>query len=198
VETALQGEGGLTWILRSLLLSWLMLAAACSMEAAIEKLSSPEDRAFAMRFVDNVRSGNEEALKPEFDAELWAKSREQLPQARPLFPPGKGSTKLIGYHIATSVTNGASSTRKEYVLVTTDQTHWTRTRVVTFAEGGPARVVEWTINGFKEPPPELQMYETMERLAPWIQAGALIGLVGGIALVWWLVRRSRRRAAVRP
>jgi hypothetical protein len=174
-----------------------MLVAACSMEAAIEKLSSPEDRAFAMRFVDQVRSADEEALKPQFDAELWAKSREQLALARPLFPPGKGSTRLIGYHIATNVTNGASVTTKEYILVTTDGTHWTRTRIVTLAQGGPAKVVEWAVNGFNEPPPELRMYESMERLAPWLQAGALAGLIGGAVLVWWLVRRSRRRAAAR-
>jgi hypothetical protein len=183
---------------RHLVLLILLLLGGCSMQTAIEKLSSPEDRAFATRFVDNVRSANEEALKPDFDPELWAKSREQLPLARPLFPPGKGSTRLVGYHIATNVTNGASSTTKEYILVTTDQTHWTRTRIVTLAAGGPARVVEWNVNGFKEPPPELQMYETMERLAPWLQAGALILLIGGIGLVWWLVRRSGRRPAARP
>lgn len=183
---------------RHLVLLIVLLLGACSMEAAIEKLSSPEDRAFAMRFVDDVRTADEEALKPEFDPELWARSREQLAQARPLFPPGQGSTRLIGYHVAANVANGASSTTKEYILVTTDQTHWTRTRIVTLAEGGPARVVEWNVNGFSEPPPELRMYETMERLAPWLQAGALIALIGGIGLVWWLVRRSRRRSAARP
>lgn len=183
------------WARRLVLPILLMLAAACSMEAAIEKLSSPEDRAFAMRFVDDVRSADGTALRPQFDPELWEKSREQLAQAQPLFPPGRGTTRLIGYHVATNVANGVSSTTKEYILVTTDQTHWTRTRIVTLAEGGPARVVEWAVNGFGEPPPELKMYESMERLVPWLQAGALIGLVGGIALVWWLVRRSRRRAA---
>lgn len=186
------------WARHLLLSSLLMLVAACSMEAAIEKLSSPEDRAFAMRFVDQIRSGDEEALRPEFDPGLWAKSRDQIPQARPLFPPGEGSTRLVGYHVAAEVTNGASSTRKEYILVTTDQKHWTRTRIVTLAQGAPAKVVEWNVNGFSEPPPELKMYESMERLAPWLQAGALILLVGGIALVWWLVRRSRRRAAAFP
>jgi hypothetical protein len=183
---------------RHLVLLMLMLLSACSMESAIDKLSSPEDRAFAMRFVDNVRSANTEALKSEFDAELWAKSREQLPLAQALFPPARGSTRLIGYHIATNFTNGASFTTKEYILITTDQTHWTRTRIVTLAKGGPAKVVEWNVNGFKEPPPELQMYETMERLAPWLRAGALLNLIGGIGLVWWLVRRSRRRTATRP
>ena len=183
---------------RHLVLLVLLLLGACSMEAAIEKLSSPEDRAFAMRFVANVRSGNEAALRPDFDPGLWAKSRDQLAMARPLFPPGEGTTRLIGYHIATNVTNGASSTTREYILVTTDGTHWTRTRILTLAQGGPARVVEWSVNGFGEPPPELKMYESMERLAPWLQAGALIVLIGGIGLVWWLVRRSRRRAAAGP
>lgn len=183
---------------RHFVLIMLLLLGACSMEAAIEKLSSPEDRAFAMRFVDHVRIGNEEALKPQFDPELWTKSREQLALARPLFPPGRGSTRLISYHVATNFTNGASSTRKEFILVTTDQTHWTRTRIVTLAEGGPARVVEWNVNGSREPPPELVMIETWEKALPWVWAGLAVVLVGGIGLVWWLVRRSRRRAAAGP
>jgi hypothetical protein len=186
------------WARNLVLAAVLILAAACSMEAAIEKLSSPEDRAFASRFVANVRGGDEEALKPDFDPELWSRSRAQLAAARPLFPPGEGSTRLIGYHVATSVANGASSTRKEFVLVTTDRTHWTRTRIVTLAEGGPAKVVEWNVNGSREPPPELVMIEAWESALPWIWAGLAIVLAGGIALVWWLVRRSRRPAAAGP
>lgn len=186
------------WARRLVHATLLLLVAACSMATAIEKMTTPEDRAFATRFVENVRSGDERALRPQFDDELWAKSREQLSRARPLFPPGEGITRLIGYHVATNVTNGASSTRKDYILVTTDQAHWTRTRIATLAEGGPARVVEWNVEGFNQPPPELQAYETMERLVPWMQAGALFVLIAGIALVWWLVRRSRRRAAAAP
>lgn len=182
---------------RQLVLPILLMLAACSMESAIEKLSSPEDRAFAMRFVDNVRSGDEEALKPEFDPELWAKSRGQLAQARSLFPPGRGGTRLISYHVATNVTNGASTTTKEFILVTTDQARWTRTRIATLAEGGPARVVEWNVDGFKEPPPELAMIEAWESALPWVWAGLAIVLIGGIALVWWLVSRSRRRDSAR-
>lgn len=183
---------------QAVLLFVLMLAAACSMKSAIERLSSPEDRAFAMRFVDDVRSGDGEALRPGFNPELWAKSREQIAMARPLFPPGRGSTTLVGYQVAANVSNGDSSTRKEYILVTTDGSHWTRTRIVTLARGGPAKVVEWKVDGLNEPPPELQMYESMERLLPWLQGGALFVLLGGIGLVWWLVRRSRRRQSGRP
>jgi hypothetical protein len=180
---------------RSFIFGLIFFAAACSMEAAINKLSSAEDRAFAQRFVADVRRGDAEALAPQFDPELWVKSRDQLPMARALFPAGEGTTRLIGFHVSANLTNGQSTTSKQYVLVTTDGSHWTRTIVATLARDGPARVVEWNVNGFKAPPPELEMYESMERAAPWVQAGAVLFLLALVGLVWWLVRRSRKRAA---
>jgi hypothetical protein len=165
------------------------------MEAAINKLSSAEDRAFAQAFVADVRRGDAEALAPLFEPGLWVKSRDQLPMAPSLFPANQGTTRLIGFHVSANLTNGVSTTSKQYVLVTTDGSHWTRTTIATLARDGPARIVEWNVSGFKTPPPELEMYERMERAAPWIQAGALLLLLFLIGLVWWLVRRSRKRAA---
>ena len=182
-------------LVRSLILCFLILTASCSVQGAIERFTTPEDRAFAQRFVENVRTGNEEALKPEFDEELWAKSRAELARARPLYPPGKGETKLIGFNLSSDFTNGASSTSKQYVLVTTDNRHWTTTRVATLARDGPARIVEWNVSGSGEPPPELVTYERMERIAPWAQGGLAVLLVAFGLLIFWLVRRSRRRAA---
>jgi hypothetical protein len=180
---------------RALLLALLLLTGACSMKAAIEKLSSPEDRAFARQFVDDVRRGNDKRLEFEFDPELWTKSATQLPKARPLFPKGEGETRLIGYHVSANFTNGAGSTTKEYSLVTSDNSHWTTTTLVTLAQGGPARIVSWNVQGFAEPPPEVKTYDSLEAAAPWIQAGAVVLLLAMAGLIWWLVRRSRRRAA---
>ena len=188
----------MSWLFRMILLSALALTGACTMEGAINRMTSAEDRAFALGFVDDVRRGNAERLEPLFDPELWAKSKDQLPQARTLFPPGKGETKLVSYHFETNLTDGSRDTRKDYVLVTTDRTHWTRTRLITRATNGPARIVEWNVEGLGEPPPELKLYETMEEAAPWIQGVALLLFLGAVALVWWLVRRSRRSAAERP
>lgn len=185
----------MAWLIRSLLLCCLILVAACTMQGAIERLSSPEDRAFAQRFVENVRTGNEEALKPEFDTELWTKSRHQLALARTLFPPGKGETKLIGFQVSSNFVNGDTNTTRQYILVTTDRTHWTLTRIATLAGEGPARIVQWNVNGSSQPPPELLQYQQMERLAPWLQGGGIVALIALIALIWWLVRRSRKRAA---
>ena len=184
-------------LFRLILLSVLALTGACSMQGAINRMTSAEDRAFALAFVDDVRRGNADRLEPLFDPELWARSREQLPQARPLFPAKEGETKLVNYHFETNLTNGSRESRKEFVLVTTDRTHWTRTRLITWGKDGPARIVEWNVEGYAEPPPELKLYETMEAAAPWIQGVALILLIAAVALVWWLVRRSRRSAAER-
>jgi hypothetical protein len=183
-------------------LVWAFFLAAfflsgCSMEAAINKLSSAEDRAFAQDFVRQVRRGETEPLERRFDPELWAKSRDQLPRARALFPAGEGTTRLIGYTVSAYLTNGISSTTKQFVLVTTDNSHWTVTRILTLARNGPAKIVEWHIDGLDKPPPELRTYESMEAAAPWIQAGALVLLLALAGLAWWLVRRSRRRADAR-
>ncbi len=188
----------MNWLIRLIMLSVLALTGACSMEGAINRMTSAEDRAFAFGFVDHVRRGTADRLEPRFDPELWAKSREQLSKARPLFPPGEGETKLVSYHFETNLTDGSRESRKEYILVTTDRTHWTRTRLITWGKDGPSRIVEWNVEGLGEPPPELKLYETMEAAAPWIQGVALLLLISAIALVWWLVRRSRRRAAELP
>ena len=180
---------------RILLFGAMFLVAACSMETALDKLVSTEDRAFAQRFVADVRTGDMEALKPHFDEALWLKSVEQLPKARTYFPAGEGTTRLIGYNVSTNLENGASTSSKEYILITAAEQHWTRTRIVTLARNGPARVVEWNVDGFNEPPPELRLYESWERIVPWVQAGLAFVLLGFAALIWWLVRRSRRRAA---
>src|SRR5688500_14028791 len=139
------GATGLHSCLRSLLVAALLLVGGCTMEAAINRLSSPEDRAFAQRFVDQVRRGEAEALAPHFEPDLWLKSRGQLTRARSLFPPGEGTARLIGFHISGNVTNGVSTTSKQFVLVTTDGSHWTETMIATLARDGPARVVAWNV-----------------------------------------------------
>ena len=182
-------------LVRMLLLGALFLASACSMETALDRLVSTEDRAFAERLVADLRRGDAQALKPQFDPELWIKSADQLSKVPSYFPEARGTTRLIGFNVATNVSNGRSTTTKQYILITSAGRHWTRTRIVTLAQNGPARVVQWNVDRFNEPPPELRLYESWERAVPWVQAGLAIVLIGFTALIWWLVRRSRRRAA---
>ena len=181
-------------LLRSMLLGLLLLlAGACSMDTAIERMSAPEDRAFARGFVEDLRAGRLERLEPQFRADLWAESAPQLAAAGRLYPAGKGETKLIGYHMNSQVGTGGSLVGKQYTLVTTDGRRWTETVLLTEARGGAAQIVGWRVTPFDEPPPNVRLLEQYEAALPWIRAGAVALLLVAAALVFWLVRRYRRR-----
>lgn len=184
----------MVWLIRAVLMAGLLLTGACSMQAALDRMTSPEDRAFARGFVDSVRRGETAKLEPQFEPGLWAKSEADLAAARGQFPSGEGETRLVSYRASTNVTNGSRTTSKDYVLVTAASGRWTRTNISTFAQNGPARIVAWNVEGMDRPPPELEMFDAVERALPWVQAVLLILVVAMIGLVWWLVRRSRRRA----
>lgn len=183
----------MAWLVRALLLACLMAASACTMQGAIDRMSSPEERAFAQHFVDSIQSGNAGALKDEFDPELWQQSLPLFEKAQAAFPKGTSRTRLIGYQFQSDFTAGTK--KMEFVLSTTDGQRWTRTNLVAFAKGGRTKVLGWHVEPFAKPPPDLQTFETMDRLLPWIQAVGIILLLGVIGLLGWLFRRSRRRAA---
>lgn len=183
------------YVLRALAGAWLLLAAACTMEGTINRLTSAEDRAFAQTIVEDIRSGDAARLRSQFDPELWAQSGAQLLNARTLFPAGAGETKLIGFHVSTNVDPNGRRTEKEFTLVTTDGRHWTQTEIRTLAQDGPERVVAWNVEGFDRPPPELATYETMETALPLLQAGGGLLLLALAGLIFWLVRRSRRQSS---
>ena len=182
---------------RAILVLVALLAAACSMRSAIDALSSPEDRAFAHDFVAKVRGGEVKSLQPMFDPSVWAESQPQLAQASRFFPASPGTTELIGYQVNSSNVNGASSQTKNYTLVTHDASHWTTTVIQTRSNGnGPHRVIAWNVTGGADVPPAYQQYQSMEAAVPWLRAGLAVGLLAGVALVVWLVRRRRRKRSV--
>lgn len=179
---------------RALWLVILLVLGACSMRSAINSLSSPEDRAFAQDFVQKMRSGDSKSLQSAFDPGVWQQSAPQFAQARSFYPPTPGTTELIGYHIATNTTNGATTQTKDYTLVTHDDSHWTTTVIRTQSNGGaPHRIVGWNVTGSREMPDLYRQYQAMESAIPWFRAGGLVVVLAAGALIFWLVRRSRRR-----
>lgn len=181
---------------RSLFLIIVLLLGACSMRSAINAMSSAEDRAFAQDFVTKVRRGDVQALRPLFEEGLWAESEPQLEMASRLYPDSPGTTELIGYHVASSTTNGVSTSSKDYTLVTHDDSHWTTTVIETRSDmNGPHRIVAWNINGSGEMPATYRQFQMMESVIPWIQGGLIAALLIAGGLVFWLVRRYRRKRA---
>jgi hypothetical protein len=178
---------------RSFFLLLTVLLAACTMRSAINTMTSEEDRAFAQAMVDNLRSGNAAWLQQHFRPDLWQDSAKQMAQVPAMFPGDRGTTEIVNFGVSTNMTNGVTERNKEFALVTEGGERWTVTRFRTFSSGGPDQVVQWSVVPHTSPPPELAVMETWDRIVPWIWAGLLIfvALVGG--LIFWLVRRSRRK-----
>ena len=176
-----------------LMLVLFALLGACSMRSALETLTSPEDRAFAKEMVTRLRSGDQAWLQQHFRADLWEQSGKQLAQVPSLYPQGEAETELIGFNINTSTSGGVTVRNREFTLVTHGGGRWTVTNFRTYSEGGADQVVEWRVTPHEQPPPELTMIETWDAMVPWVWAGIVL-VFGGVALlIFWLVRRSRRR-----
>ena len=179
---------------RSLLLLLTVLLAACTMRSAINTMTSQEDRAFAQAIVDNLRGGNAPWLQQHFRPDLWRDSAKQMAQVPSMYPGERGTTEIVNFSVSTNISNGVTERNKEFTLVTEGGGRWTVTRFRTFSSGGPDQVVQWSVVPHTSPPPEMAVMETWDAMVPWIWGGLLIfiALIGG--LIFWLVRRCRRKS----
>ena len=180
---------------RSLCLLLIVLVGACSLRSAIQTMTSPEDRAFAQAMVDNLRSGNAAWLEQHFAPDLWQQSAKEMSEVPARFPRERGTTEIVNFSVSTNVTNGRTERDKAFTLVTHAGGRWTVTSFRTHSTGGPDRVVEWSVVPRSTQPEELQMMEAWDRALPWVWGGLLFVLAALVALIVWLVRRSRRKRA---
>lgn len=169
-----------------------LLLAACSLRGAIESMVSPEDRAFAMDMVDHLRRGDEAWLRGHFRPDLWDQSAKQIAAVPELFPTVPGETEIIGFNTSTSNVNGRVERNRNFTLVTQGAGRWTVTTFATFSEGGPDQVVAWNVVPHSSPPPELAMLDGMDAALPWVWGALIVIVVAAGALIFWLIRRSRR------
>ena len=177
----------------ALLLAIILSLGACSMRSAMEKMTSEEDRAFAQEMVTRLRQGDAEWLQARFDPQLWAQSGKEVAGAGQHYPAVPGTTEMVSFSTSTGTTNGAYQRTREYSLVTHGGGRWTTTSFTTHSTGGPDLVVSWRATPHDREPTELTMLNSIDNALPWIQAGMVAVLVGAGFLVFWLVRRSRRR-----
>ena len=178
---------------RHLFLMMLLLLGACSLRSVVDTFTSEQDRGFAQEIVKRLRSGDEAWLEQHFAPELWAQSSGQIASVPALFPSEAGKTELIAVNIQSHTLNGRTERNKEFTLATQGGGRWTVTSFRTYSTGGPDKVVQWSVVPHASRPPQVAMFETWDSALPWFWAGMVITLCGIAGLVFWLVRRSRRR-----
>ena len=173
----------------------VLLAGACSMRGAIDAMTSPEDRAFAESVVEHFRRGDAAWLRRHFHPDLWTQSQGQLAQVPAFYPHSGGETEIVSFHTSTVVADGRRERQRRFTLVTHGDGRWTVTSFETYSDGGPERIVRWHVAPHAQEPPELAMINAVERALPWIWGGLLVLLAAVGGLIFWLVRRGRRRRA---
>ena len=142
---------------------WLLVLAAfllgaCSQQDFINKITTPEDRANAVSFVEALRSGDQAALEARMAPQAWQSSKTTLPLARGVFPTGKLNWEVTGANVHTTVTGSQSSTVKQLMLQAGSGGRWVVAEVVTLETNAKPLVMQWrvtpvagdprTLNGF--------------------------------------------------
>ena len=172
----------------------LILLVSCTQRTMIDAMVSDQDRAFALKFVAEMRQGDDVSLEPLFDPSIWPQSVRQVQNVSAHYPRGAARTELVGYHVNHNLSENNRRTA-QYVLMTEDGRRWTRTTIVTVSFGGqPQRVVGWNVIGTNSIPEDYRQFRAMESTLPWIQIGVLLAafaIIGG-ALFWYFRRRSVR------
>lgn len=185
-------------MLRMLRKGCALVALGAFASCSIDGMVSDEDREMVEAFIADIEDGNLDDLRDELDDDIWEQSEPQLEAARELFPEGDHETRFIAYSINSNLDDGDRRTEKDFRLVTTDEDVWTITRIETLAVNGRQRIVAWNVEAYDEQPEEVAMAASVGKWLTWVAVGGLIVLIGVIALIVWLVRRSRRSARVYP
>jgi hypothetical protein len=174
-----------------------LLIGGCSMETAMNAMTSEEDRRFAHRFVASARAGDRDWLRAHSEPRFWYERGKEAESFSGHFPPQQGTTRLVGFNGASETVAGAGSTRRQrFVLVTEAGRAWVVSEVETLARNdSPARIVGWNVTPVSERPPELAFFEASDKLVPWLRAFAAAFLLVGAAIVWAFLRYRRRKRA---
>jgi hypothetical protein len=171
----------------------LLLLGACTLRDTMDHFLPEADRAFALEMVSQLSKGDQAWLERHFEPQQWAQSRHRLAAVPGLFPRGGGRSEVISFHIATNFAVGRTERSKEFTLATEGEGRWTITRFRTYSTGGPDLVTEWSVVRHSSKPPEVALLDTFDSVLPWVWAGTGVIMIGFGALIFWLVRRSRRR-----
>lgn len=121
-----------------------------------------------------------------------AESRGELESVPALFPKERGTTEITRYEMSAEIANGRTERRKDFTLVTHGGGRWAVIDFSTHSTGGPDRIVQWSVAPSDTVPPELAMLDSVDRALPRVWAALAILVVGVGALIFRLVRRSRR------
>lgn len=170
------------------------LLAGCSVSKAVEKMTTPEDRALVIAVAGAACDGTLSKYQKQMSPEIWAEVQKNPNAVRSHCPEGAGTSKVMGYNFNSNITNGKKSGTDQFVVITEGKNRWTRAVITRVAkDGGPMMITGIAMSSTAEKPADVAQMESLEKTLPYIWGGAAFVLLGLIAVVIWLIRRESRK-----
>lgn len=184
-------------LLPMLLVLCAVLLGGCTRERMIRWLTTDEERAQTIRFVEAIRTGDRAFLESRLEAEAWRHTEPVLPQARAVFPPGQVRWRVTGVNMHTIYAGPVTTVLKRIVIEGFGGGRWYLAAVETRQVEGPARVVAWNVTPFASRPGAEHAF-TLSGKSPlhwlWLLVCIAMPLVCVAAIVSiWRGPRIRRR-----
>ena len=137
--------------MRFLVLSVILLLAACSPQAWNDKLSTPKERATAERVIALLRARDVNGLKAMSDAQLAPQLTPESLRPIAAMTPSAGAPSLQTVAVKTMAVGGAARTMKALNYEMGNGKSWAMIQVVLDTSGDPIRV-----DGFRVFPADRQ------------------------------------------
>src|SRR5258706_4137418 len=97
--------------MRRLLIAFVLILAGCTASQWNDKLSTPQDRALALKAIESLRSGHIDALKGQMEPELFSQTLANSEKYKKVFAAG-GQPLLVTVSANTISTAGNTETMK--------------------------------------------------------------------------------------
>jgi hypothetical protein len=183
--------------LRSILTALVaaLLLGGCSFQATLDAMVDRERQQQIISTAQTLCGANPGSLLPQMHPDLQQQSVALLPQIASQCPTTQTQWQLTTFQFnANSDASGSSRTESAVVVAGGDAGPWTQVDLsYQQLNGGPAQIISWNVAAVQQKPESLAAIAIWDSVRIWIMAGALLFFGAIIALIIWLVRRSRRK-----
>lgn len=187
--------GGGRGIVRRFLIAFVLILAGCTASQWNDRLSTPQDRALAVKAIESLRSGNIDALKGQMDPELFSQTLANSEKIKKVFAPN-GQPQLVTVSSNTISSAGNSETMKALNYEMGSGRQWTFFQIILRESGHAASIVGWHATPVDSRPTAAGDFSFGGKGAinyVWIVAMLAVTLTSLIALVLAIRSKGLRR-----
>ncbi len=173
-----------------------LVAAACSSERALQKFSSPEDRALSEQIIAAIQRGDGGVIVAYLPPSIAPQLTQELPKMRAAVPSGPGTrVTLADTRFTVRSATGEPTTRNSYLAYEVDGGgRFSIVRLGIERQGGQVRITDLYANALAAPARELSAFKLGgKRPAQYIVLALTMVSVATILAALVLLWRDRTR-----